>query len=283
MTKLGKLKTDLTTMNDLENLTDMLEQIAARSIARMRGTIINSRPYFREIWRINGIIKKLSPPAPDVVHKHLVVMIGIDWGMPGSLLNLVANEAVRLQKVHSADMLIAGKMAHSRFRNQDGHTIHFFSAPRDSELTDIQPIYKVVSGYARVTIVYPSFETLSKQVVATASFSVTEQKTEGDEKEVASASLQAEIAAGRFIVEPSAQKIVNYLNEAVVGLTVYHYFAESMLAYSAAQMVAMRNGHDNAKQQAKKLQARYYRARRELIDSKLRELYSSRSAHKGGS
>ena len=163
MTKVSRLKADLGAMSDLEGLTDMLEQVAARSIAKMRGDILNSRPYFREIWRINGVLKKLAPPAPSVVHKHLVVMIGIDWGMPGNLLRLVSDEVLRLQKAHGADLLIAGKMAHSRFRTNVENTVHFFSVPKNVALADIQPIYKVVAGYAKVTIVYPHFESLSVQ------------------------------------------------------------------------------------------------------------------------
>lgn len=276
MTKLGKLKTNLKTMEELGVLTDTLEQSAARSIAKMRSTILNSRPYFQEIWRINSILKQLAPPAPEIVHKHLVVMIGIDWGMPGNLLNRVVDEAQRLQREHGTDMLVAGKMAHAHFRKDEGHTIHFFAAPDNSVLADIQPIYKVVAKYARVTIVYPCFETISKQTVLHASFSVKDKQAAEATTEVRENTLESEIAAGRFIVEPNVQEIVNYLNEAVVGLTVHHYFAESILAYSAAQMVAMRNGHDNAKREAGKLRLRYHRARRELIDSKLRELYGSR-------
>lgn len=281
MTKIDALKTELHTMHDLEDLTNMLEQTAARTIARMRTKIVDSRPFFREVWRIYGILKQLTPPPPEVVHKHLVVAIGIDWGMPGNLLNKVLDKATDLQKSHGADMLIAGKMAHSRFRSEDGHTVHFFSAPKDATLADIQPIYKVVAGYAKVTIVYPRFETLSKQTVVTASFSMSEREQSLDAAEMVDDGRIA-IDSSRFIIDPDPQTISNYLNEAVVGLTVHHYFAESILAYSAAQMVAMRNGHDNAKQEGKKIQTRYHRARRELIDSKLRELYGSRAAHKGG-
>lgn len=280
MTKLGSLKNDLKVMGDLESLTDVLEQTAARSIVRMRTNILNSRPYFREIWRINNILKKLTPPAPEVVHKHLVVLIGLDWGMTGNLLNLVCNEASRLQKAHGTDLLVAGKMAYSYFRDYDGHTVHFFSVPRNASLVDIQPIYKVVAGYAKVTMVYPVFESLSKQSVATASFSIGDRKITDKDAGSNESSIQDEIESGRFIVDPSPQEIVNYLNEAVVGLTVHHYFAESMLAYSAAQMIAMRNGHDNAKKERKKIQMRYHRADRELVDIKLRELYNSRSAHR---
>ncbi len=282
MTKVSRLKADLGAMSDLEGLTDMLEQVAARSIAKMRGDILNSRPYFREIWRINGVLKKLAPPAPSVVHKHLVVMIGIDWGMPGNLLRLVSDEVLRLQKAHGADLLIAGKMAHSRFRTNVENTVHFFSVPKNVALADIQPIYKVVAGYAKVTIVYPHFESLSVQRVASVSFSAIEKDQADDGTQPDSPSIHKEIESGRFIVEPDPQTIVNFLNEAVVGLTVHHYFAESMLAYNAAQMLAMRSGYDNAKKERKKLQIRYYRARREQVDTKLRELYGARSVRGGG-
>lgn len=283
MTKIDGLKKDLATMRNLEALTNMLEQTAARSISQMRENILNSRAFFSEVWRIYGVLKQLTPPTPEVVHKHLVVGVGVDWGMPGNLLHKLINETERIQKQHEADLLIAGKMAHGHFRGQNQQTIHFFSSPKDPTLADIQPIYKVVASYAKVTIVYPRFESLSRQPIQTASFSLNEsaEETEARQKEQTGGSrLETTIAADRFIIDPDPQTISNYLNEAVVGLTVHHYFAEAALAYSAAQMVAMRNSHDNAKQESKKLQVKYNSARRAVIDSKIRELYGTRAATK---
>ncbi len=277
MKKIESLKSDINTMHDLENLTSMLEQTAARTIAQMRVNILDSRAYFREVWRIHRILKELTPASPEVVHKHLVVGIGIDWGMPGNLLNRVMDRVTSLQKKHEADILIAGKMAHGRFRAQDDHTTHLFSAPKHATLEDIQPIYKVVASYAHVTIVYPSFDSLSKQDIQVASFSLVnnEEILDANKEKAGDAN---EIDTKRFIIDPNPQELANYMNEAIVGLTVHHYFSESILAYSAAQMVAMRNGHDNAKNEAEKLRVKYNRARREVIDSKLRELYGSRAA-----
>lgn len=273
MTKVNQIKTELDTMNELEHLTDMLEQSAAMSIAKMRGDIMNSRPFFREIWRINGIMKQIVPMNPETVHKHLVVLVGIDWGIPGNLLNLVSQKAKDLQREYVADVIVSGKMVHANFRSDDGPTVYLFSSPQDSSLADIQPIYRIVARYAEVTIVYPRFESLSEQTVSTAYFSSV-KKSSATKK--ATPGSKSAIDATKFMIEPSPQEITNYLNEAVVGLTLHHYFSEAKLAYSAAQMVTMRNGHDNAKQQSKKLQSKFHRARRELVDSKLRELYNSR-------
>lgn len=278
MTKIDNLKKDLKTMHDLETLTNMLQQTAARSISQMRESILDSRPFFSEVWRIYGTLKQLTPPSPEVVHKHLVVGIGIDWGMPGSLLHRLISETERIQKEHEADLLIVGKMAHSHFRSNSQQTIHFFPAPKDPTLADIQPIYKVVASYAKVTIVYPQFESLSKQPIKTASFSLNDpvDSLEDSAQKVDHSSDDILISPERFIIDPDPQSISNYLNEAVVGLTVHHYFAEAALAYNAAQMVAMRNSHNNAKQESRSLQLKYNGARRALIDSKIRELYGTR-------
>jgi ATP synthase F1 gamma subunit len=272
MTKLDGLANEIKTMHNLEDVTNMLEQVAARDIAQMREQILQGRPFFQEFWKIYRVLKQLAPPPPEVVHKQLVVAIAIDWGMPGNLLNQVLDKAEHLYEEHEADMLIAGKMGHARFKNRDERTIHLFSAPKKSSLTDIEPIYKIVAGYAHTIFVYPQFESLSRQSIAVDSMSIGEQPPQEID-----AGTQKEVEAKRFIIEPGPQEIANYMNETVVGLSMYHYFAESLLAYSAAQMVAMRNAYDNAKNESKSITYRYHKARREIIDAKLRELYGSRT------
>jgi ATP synthase F1 gamma subunit len=274
--KVEILKNSLKSMSDLEDLTNVLEQVAARDIALMREQILQSRPFFREVWRVHQIMQELSPPPPEVVHKHLVVAIALDWGMPGDLLNRTLKKSQELYEEHGADLLIAGKMGHARFKGRDERTIHYFGLPKKLELREIQSIYKIIANYAHVSYVYPKFETLSKQVVAVASSSVTAEvsadKQEGQPND---------IKASRFIIEPGPQDVANYMNAAITGLTVYHYFNEASLAYSAAQMVAMRNAYDNARTETGALRNKYQKARRELIDSKLRELYGSRPAASG--
>lgn len=281
MARLESLKNDLKTMRDLQDLTNVLEQVAARDIAQMRKSILDSRPFFQEVWRVHKILSELAPPPPDVVHKHLVVALGLDWGMPGNLMNRVLDKAEELYEEHGADLLIAGKMAHSRFYGRTERTIHYFNAPKKSGLNDVEPIYKVIAGYAHVSYVFPRFITLSRQEVVVSSISVSTQALSKEAQE-SQADLTNTIGVRRFIIEPSAQIISNYMNQVTVGLTVYHHFSEALLAYNAAQMVAMRNAYDNARDETKLLGLRYNKARREQVDSKLRELYGSRPTVTGG-
>lgn len=264
MPNIDGLKDEIKVMADLKDITNMLEQIAARDIAQMRSRIVGSRPYFQEIWKIHAILKQIVPPPSNILHKHLVVLVALDWGMPGGLLNQVVNTAEEQYKKYEADLMVTGKMGHKRFMGRDERTMHLFNVPKTSTLDDIEPIYKVVANYAHVHIVYPRFVSLSKQEVSIANFSVDDVMYEQDE-----------IKAKRFLTEPSPQEVSDFINETIIGATLYHYFSEAQLAYSAAQMVAMRNAYDNAKDESESLTQLYHRAKREIIDTKLRELYGA--------
>lgn len=276
------LKKDLIAMDSLKDLTGMLEQTAAHTIARIRMNILDSRSFFSEAWGIYRLLKTLSPPPPAVVKKHLVVGIGMDWGMSGGLLGKVMKEVGTQQKEHQSDLLIAGKMSHEEFRGDTDHTVHLFAAPKEITLEAIQPIYRVIAGYAQVTIVYPRYESLSKQHVSFVSFTTNSddeseymlgRSAKGESSVLATGLL---IDPKRFITDPSPQELSNYLNETIIGLTMHHYFLESILAYNAAQMVAMRNGYNNAEDESRKIKVAYNKAVRQTIDTKIREITSAR-------
>lgn len=270
MPKLDAIKHEMTTVDDLSTLTRVLEETAARDIAQMRERIIKSRPYFQEAWKIFNILQKVAPQSPDVINKHLVVAVTLDWGMTGSLLPHVLDKAEELYTTYEADLLLTGKMGRQRFANRDERTIHLFDVPKKASYNDIQPVFAIVAKYANVHFVYPRFESLGKQTVSVASIAVHENESKKKMRAKGDP-----IESARFVIEPDAPAVVNYMNEVVVGLVVYNYFSEALLAYSAAQMVAMRSAHDNTKDARRRLLIRYNKARRELVDAKLREQYES--------
>jgi ATP synthase F1 gamma subunit len=266
MAKISALKNDLKTVDQLSEMTKILEETAARDIAQMRERIMDSRPYFVEAWRIYNILQKLAPPQPKVMNKQLVVGISLDWGMTGSLLTKVVDKTEELYEQYEADLLLTGKMGVDRFRDRNERTTYFFNVPKKALYSDIEEVYQTVAQYAHIHIVYPRFESLSKQTVEVATLSTKKQNDDTEDP----------IDASRFVIEPNVQEVVDYMNQVTVGLVFYSYFSEALLAYSAAQMVAMRAAYDNAKVEHRRLNIKYNKARRELIDAKLRELYSAK-------
>jgi F-type H+-transporting ATPase subunit gamma len=272
MQSLELLRNQITAINDLSGITGALEQIAAKNMMNTRQKILKSRSFFDETWKVYGVLRQLAPVAPDVKDKDLVIVISLNQGMCGNLLNKVVAVGKELYKDRKADLLITGKKGHSHFADFDQRTIHFFSIPDNVTYAEIEPIKKIVSGYSQVRIVYPRYYSTANQQVEVATLVV---KAGEDSKKP-----EDFVQSKRFRIEPDLLSVVNYFNKTIMGALFYSYFAESVLAYNAAQMVAMRNAHDNADEMDKKITFSYKKLRREIVDVKLRELHKFRFLQK---
>ena len=268
MSSLDNISKDIRMINELGDISEVLEQVAAKTIIEIRESILKSREYFDAAWNIFDVVRKLTNLGPDVYNKDLVVIMTPNRGMCGSLMNRVIRVGEDLYKKYQADLLITGKKGHNHFTNQDERTIHFFSLPNNATYEDIDPLKEIIAKYARVHIVFPRFYSISSQSVEIVSLKTVENNREEHLQKVVT-----EIDAKRFIVEPSVEAVVNHINTTIMGILFFSYFSESLLAYNAAQMLAMRDAHDNAEEELKTLNFRYNKLRREGIDSKMRDLY----------
>ncbi len=266
MSSIEALKQDIKVIAELGEITEVLEQVAAKNIMETRSDILKSRDFFDEAWKIYNVIRNTTEIGPEVIDRDLIVVITPNRGMSGNLLNRVIDKAEELYKKHKADLLITGKKGHNHFINRDERTIHFFSIPNKATFEDVEPLKKIVSKYARVHFVYPKYISITQQEIVIASlFNDRKGDIVGD--------MESAIVAKRFIFEPNINEVVNYLNKTIIGVLFFSYFSEAILAYNAAQMIAMKDAHDNAMEQSKDLRFRFNKLRRGVIDAKLRDLY----------
>src|SRR5690606_5663549 len=224
--QLETLKNEIKAIDELSDMTNVLEQVAAKEISRMRQRILDSREFFQEAWRIYRIMHQITPVSPDVVKQDLVVMITLNWGMFGSLLNRVVDKSEELYQKYSADLLITGKMGQATFLNRDERTTHFFQIPNNATYQDMDQLKKVLAKYAQVHFVFPKYYKASQQEVEVVSLIVSDGKKNTEEP----------IAPKQFTIEPNVQDVANYLNQTIVGVLAFNYFQEALLAYNAAQM-----------------------------------------------
>jgi len=268
MSSLDTLKNDIQVIEELSDTTEILEQVAAKSIIETRENILKSREFFSKSWDIYNTLRQLTDLGPNVYSKDLVIIITPNRGMCGSLVGKVVRAGEKIHKSNQSDLLITGKKGHSFFTNQDEKTIHFFSVPNNATYEDIEPLKNVIAKYASVHVVYPRYISISQQSVEVVSL-VSEEIIKSDRERKID-----KIKAKRYIIEPDLSSVVDYLNKTIIGILFFSYFSESLLAYNAAQMLAMRNAHDNANDQLKGLSYQYLRLKREVINSKLRDLYN---------
>ncbi len=266
--QLEPLKNEIAAIEELSDMTSVLEQVAAKEISRMRQRVLDSRPFFSEAWRIYRTLHQVAPINPQVVKQDLVVMITLNWGMFGNLLNRVIERADEVYKKYTADLLVTGRLGQAEFVHRDERTMHFFQLSNKATFQDMLPLQKILATYAQVHFVFPRYYKASHQEVETVSLIVSDASKKSDEP----------IAPGQFLIEPDVQQVANYLNQTIVGVLAFNFFQEALLAYNASQMLSMRNAHDQATEEQERLTFEYHKARRAQIDAKLRELHG----HKRG-
>ncbi|KKP69929.1 hypothetical protein A2X44_01825 [candidate division CPR3 bacterium GWF2_35_18] len=265
MQSLEILRNKIKAVEYLGEIAQALEQSAANEIFKTREKILKSRLFFEETWKVYRTLQQLTPERPEVNNKHLVVVLTLNRGMYGNLLNKVLEKGEHLYKEYKADLLITGKKGHNHFIKRNERTIHFFSIPNKVKYEQIEPLKDILGTYAHIHIVFPRYKSAVQQIVEVVSL-ITKPNKEKSQKKF-------EDIDERFRVEPNVNEVVKYFNKTIIGILIYNYFQESLLAYNAAQMIEMKNAHDNAEDQNKILIHQYNRKRREQIDAKLRELH----------
>lgn len=266
MQPVEQLKKDLVTINRLKDITRALQQDAANYLRRRREKILNSRDYFREAWKVYGILRRFVNESPDLIRKKLVVLANPNQGIYGRLLNKAIEKAKQIYFQEKADILITGRKGQGSFANVQEGSRYFFELDPDASYEDIVPIKKIVARYSQVIIVYATYISIAKQEVAVATFKPDKEgEREGEN-----------VSPKNYIIEPDVKKVVNYFNQLLSGVIFYSYFAESMLAFKAAEMILMENGHSNAEDLEKKQQIKLFKVQREIKDAKLRDLFLGR-------
>ena len=266
MPTLEALKKQLESIEELGEISETLEQIAARNITKTRKVILAKRAFFDETWKVYRVLKQMVPYAPDIKNKDLVVIITLNRGLFGSLLNRVIKVGDELYKKHKADLLITGTKGQGYFADKDERTIHFFNIPNIIDYQSIEPIKNILAQYSSVHVVFPRYYSVSKQEVEVVSIEV--KPSDEDKKKI-----EHFIPPKRFQIEPDVKSVLNYFNKAIMGILIFNFFNEASLAYNTAQMVAMRNAHENTDKEKKRMTFRYHKKRREIVDIKLRDIY----------
>src|SRR5581483_4195402 len=149
----------------------------------------------------------------------------------------------------------------------------FTTLPDRPAMSDISPISQmVIGGYAsaqfdRVVLIYTQLVSTVVQRPA------LKQLLPVEPPEGAAGGNRTD-----YIYEPSPTAVLNQLLPRYVETLIYQALLESMASFYAAQMVAMRNATDNAKEVINDLTLTYNKIRQAVITKEVSEIASGAEA-----
>lgn len=269
----------------MSQITRAMEMVAASKMRRAQDRVTASRPYSE---RLREFIADLSSQQMDAeelqryplladrpVENAGLILLTPDRGLTGALNgNLLRRGAqfIRQDVDVPTKVIAVGKKGRDFMARTNQDMIADFIGLGDApSLDDIRPIAKIAideflaGNVDSVHIVYPKFvNTLTQRPEAIQILPIEQPESQIEDVD--------------YIFEPNAGTVLEEVLPRYIEVLLYQGVLETVASFYSAQMVAMRNATDNAKELAGDLDLSYNKARQAQITNEVAEIAAGANA-----
>jgi F-type H+-transporting ATPase subunit gamma len=287
MAKGRELKGRIRSVQNTRKITRTMEMVATSKLKRAQDRVAAARPYAEQL---GGVIQRLLTPElaarypllrqPEQVRRAAVLLLTGNRGLAGAFNTNVIREARNLLRDLRArgtevELHIGGKKGISFFRFQ-GETIR--NAVSDigdrPGAADAERLVNTLmedfqnGALDAVYVVYAKFNSALSTPPTTLQLLPVPAPAEGER------------AGGEvdYILEPSADEILNRILPLYVRNGVYRALVETTAGFYGAQRTAMKNATDNAGEMLQALTRTYNRVRQAAITQEIAEIVGGAAA-----
>lgn len=276
-------------VRNVSQITRAMEMVAASKMRRAQQRVGASRPYSERLRAMLADVAALTTTAEAQeyallrqrpVKKAELILVTGDRGLAGSLNSNVIRRATRflvdeMDNEHVETQLVTvgrkGRDFMRRFRREIA--AEFIAIGDRPVIGDIGPIARIaIDDYIneRVDAVYIAYtryiNTLTQrpELVKILPIEPPEGNSLGQ--------------YGEYLFEPSAGAVLEQILPRFVEISIYQAILESIASYYSAQMVAMRNATDNARNVVDELRLSLNKARQSRITNEVAEISAGANA-----
>lgn len=273
-----QLKRRIKTAQNISKTTRALNMIATSKLKRAQDAVLASRPY---VEKLQIVVSEISANVeigeqPKYMKKNsgkkeLLIVISPDKGLCGGMISNLARAYFRHIKTGDNVIISVGKKIESSV------------ARSKLEVSGSFPFGNIIPSF---NAVYPVVKLIDEQFlsdkVSQVSILTTRFKNVFNQEPVITPLLPIKIekpdittAHAIQLFEPSAPEVLPGLLRRYIEVTIYQQMLESYASFQAAQMTAMKNATDNAKEIIEELKLVYNKTRQEKITSELLDISGS--------
>jgi F-type H+-transporting ATPase subunit gamma len=284
-----EIKRRIKSIKNTKKITKAMELVSAAKMRRAIAKTLASRAYAESARDILKIIYQ-NPSlvsSPLIVErgagKTLVIAIGSDRGLCGVYNSQLAKKVVEhVKRDGELSFITIGKKAEASVRRISGNIEASFNGLADNiSLKDILPVAKVAlnlfleGGYASVAVAYTDFKSALTQTPKIVRLLPLDFK---NLEEVAELAEQIPTASTDFVVEPSADALLDFMANKLMRMALYQMMLESKASEESARMLAMKNASDAAGEMIGSLTLVYNKARQAAITQEISEISAGSAA-----
>ena len=273
------LRRRIKTAQNISKTTRAMQMIAASKLKKAQHAALASRPYTDELITLashlagNKVDTDDSHPylgKKERTGKTLYIFIGPDKGLCGGMVTNLLKEYMTAKKDDKASFVAIGKKMEGPIAGGKKlvGSFHF-----GTSLPAFEQVYPVIEI---ITQQYLQGDIDAVKIVSTEFISVFAQTPKIiDLLPVQLDPKEAESISAETLFEPTTGELLPELLRRYIETVIYQQFLESYASYNGAQMIAMQNATNNAKDIVSDLQLLYNKARQEKITKEILDISSA--------
>ena len=269
-----EIKAEEADARSVVSLTSALETLSSMQIAKTKNKVLISNQFFEEVWniykqiRVDVLFNYGRVEGEKPIDKELLILITAKGGLSGDIDNRLVRKVVEYYDETKHDVMVIGHHGALKLKQSHIDSTFYFDLP-EKDYINVDPLMDITRKYARSRIFYQHYISLSQQEIKDVDLSeVVSSKGRAIDLALASDDLVTEKT---YIFEPSSYAVAAYLENSILRLTISQFIYDSRLAQVASRFKAMSAAKERSISNANELHLEYNRAKRNLVDTRLKE------------
>jgi F-type H+-transporting ATPase subunit gamma len=261
-------------MRTIVSLTSAFESLSSMKIMQTKNKVLISNEFFNEVWNIYKQIRmdvmfNFGRGAGEKpIEKELLILITAPGGLSGDIDNRLIKKFRQHYDPAKNDIIVIGHHGAQQLDQLKIHYNLYFDLPQ-KDIINVDPLVKEIKRYRKSRVFYQNYISLSQQDIRDLDLSevvsrmgkIADLDTVGSDK----------ITERTYIFEPNSFMVAAHLETSILRLTLTQFIYDSRLAQLASRFQAMSAAKERSIDTAKELHTQYSRAKRALVDVRLKE------------
>lgn len=302
MSTLNEVKEQMVVVRSVGDFTNALQQIATMRMVKLRGKVLQSRPF---VEAANAMLSELvslrnkmdqellagkpkgkkakdGTSAQETLTTHqphnnqrAVIVITSNQGLTGPYnIEIYKRVTQLLETEKDSDFYVIGKKGQEYFANGKFKVRNFpYEVPDNFGIEDLKRLINIFDYYGQLTLVYSRFiNTATRDVVAVSIVNpIPDVPADTPKNQL----------PGKFTFEPSIDDLIDGVSKKLRAALFQQQIFDARLSQFAAQMIGMQTASENANGLLADLRLEYNKQRRKLIDKKISEVFAGSATWQG--
>jgi F-type H+-transporting ATPase subunit gamma len=269
-----EIKGEEANMRTIVSLTSAFESLSSMQITKTKNKVLISNQFFTEVW---GIYKQIRMDVMfnfgrDVnetpIDKELLILITAQGGLSGDIDQRLIRKFREHYDADKNDIVVIGHHGALQLEQFKIPIKQYYDMPK-KDYINVDPIMKQIKEYRRSRVFYQDYISLTQQQIKELDLSevvssmgkIADLDTVGEDK----------ITEKNYIFEPNSYAVAAHLETSILRLTLAQFIYDSRLAQLASRFKAMTAAKERSLETAGELHTQYSRAKRALVDVRLKE------------